>query len=385
MRSRVVRLQDVVDINPTTKCTASDNAEVAFVAMADVSESGQLVRVQRRSLQEVKKGYTAFAVGDVLLAKITPCFENGKAALIEELPTPIGFGSTEFHVLRPSKEIDGRFLFHLVWNPKFRRLGELRMTGSAGQRRVPTAFLSEHAFQLPPIAEQQRIARILDGAESLCRKRRKAICLADEFLRAAFFEKCGDPVSNSMAWPERELSDIGTVTTGNTPSREVAAYYGDAIEWIKSDNINTPSHSLTKAREGLSKLGASAGRIVSEGATLMTCIAGSADCIGNVAMTDRRVAFNQQINAITPAPGVESEFLYALLLFSKLRIQASSTNSMKGMVSKGALEKVKLIWPSESAQKEIAALFRHVQRLVARMEDADPTPLLGTLQNKLFL
>lgn len=179
----------VVDINPSTKATGSVDDLVAFLAMADISEEGRIASIQQRPLAEVQKGYTIFQAGDVLLAKITPCFENGKAAFVESLPTQAGFGSTEFHVLRPTEEVDPRFLFHLVWNPNFRRLGASRMTGSAGQKRVPVAFLSEFEFSLPSLQEQRRIATILDKADSLRRKRQEAIRLADEFLKAVFFER----------------------------------------------------------------------------------------------------------------------------------------------------------------------------------------------------
>lgn len=384
MSRATVRLRDVVEINPATRVSDATEKEVCFAAMADVSEAGHITSFQKRPLLEVSKGYTSFCEGDILLAKITPCFENGKAAVVDRLASSVGFGSTEFHVLRPSSKIDARFLFHLIWNPGFRSRGAKRMTGSAGQKRLPTAFLAEYEFLLPQLSEQKRIATILDKADSLRRKRREAIRLADEFLRSAFYEIFGDPVANNKNWGEREIAEIGKVTTGNTPSRDVDAYFGDALEWIKSDNINTAGHWLTKAREGLSELGATVARTAPSGSTLMTCIAGSPSCIGNVAMTDRTVAFNQQINAVTPLADIEPEFVYALLLFSKGRIQAASTNSMKGMVSKGALEKVRLIWPPVDLQKKFVQVFKQVQRLQSRMEAADGSSLFNALQSKIL-
>jgi type I restriction enzyme S subunit len=188
MSRATVRLRDVVEINPAIRVGDAIEKEVCFVAMADVSEAGRITSFQTRTLLEVSKGYTSFCQGDVLLAKITPCFENGKAAVVEHLASSVGFGSTEFHVLRPSSKIDARFLFHLIWNSRFRRLGAKRMTGSAGQKRLPTAFLAEYEFWLPPLAEQKRIAAILDKANSLRRKRQEAIRLADEFLRASYLD-----------------------------------------------------------------------------------------------------------------------------------------------------------------------------------------------------
>ncbi|KQW98765.1 hypothetical protein ASC94_31215 [Massilia sp. Root418] len=219
MSGAIVRLRDVVEINPGMRVGDVLEKEVCFVAMADVSEAGRITNFQTRPLLEVSKGYTSFCQGDVLLAKITPCFENGKAAVVDRLASSVGFGSTEFHVLRPSDEINGRFLFHLIWNPLFRRLGAKRMTGSAGQKRVPTAFLAEYEFQLPPLAEQKRIATILDKADGLRRKRLKAIRLADEFLRAVFIDMFGDPVSNPKAWKVKSLADLGSLDRGVSKHR----------------------------------------------------------------------------------------------------------------------------------------------------------------------
>jgi type I restriction enzyme S subunit len=294
-----------------------------------------------------------------------PCsYANGNAMALDELNTNL---------------VDLHYLFYYL-----RRRGFADVISGSSQPQITQGGLAKIDVPLPRLEEQQRIAAILDKADSLRHKRQEAIRFADNLLRAAFYEKCGDPFINSMGWPEKTIAEIGVVTTGNTPSREIDAYFGDAIEWIKSDNINTPSHILTKAREGLSDLGKKVGRIAPEGSTLMTCIAGSASCIGNIALADREVAFNQQINAITPALGIDPEFLYTLLLLSKPRIQATSTNSMKGMVSKGTLEKVRLIWPSDDIQKDVANIFRQTRRLLVRMEASDPSPLLNALQERLL-
>ena len=244
--------------------------------------------------------------------------------------------------------------------------------------------LRELPVPLPPLEEQQRIAAILDKADSLRRKRAQAIALADDFLRATFLDMFGDPVTNYRKWPEKEIYEIAKVTTGNTPSREMPENFGSAIEWIKSDNINTPSHWLTKAAEGLSEQGLFLGRTVHAGATLMTCIAGSSSCIGNVAMADRQVAFNQQINALTPFEGTEPEFLYGLLLYSKQRIQAASTNSMKGMVSKGTLERIRLIWPPTALQSAYAMAFRKITILREKQLESEFSPVFLSLQDRLL-
>lgn len=306
----------------------------------------------------------------------------GKTAVFQRADWMGSFGAFCAVVRPDNTKCLPSFLKHVLKSRAF--LGWARSSLGANIKNIRKSELEQFQFHLPSIVDQRRVAAILDNAISLRRKRQEAKRLVNEFLRAAFYDRCGDPVANTMSWPEKPICEIGKVTTGNTPSREVGAYFGDAIEWIKSDNINTPSHLLTKASEGLSELGASLGRIVPAGSTLVTCIAGSAHVIGNVAQADRRVAFNQQINAITPVPSIDPDFLYTLILFSKPRIQAASTNSMKGMVSKGAIEKVRVIWPTADAQREIATLFRKVKQLLGRMEDADPAPLVEALQHKLL-
>src|SRR5205814_833556 len=107
-------------------------------------------------------GYTAFQEGDVLFAKITPCMENGKVAVARSLASNIGFGSTEFHVLRPEKGIDPQLLFYYLLQESFRQNARANMTGSAGQLRVPAAYLANTLYSLAPLAEQRRIVAAIE-------------------------------------------------------------------------------------------------------------------------------------------------------------------------------------------------------------------------------
>ncbi len=203
---------------------------------------------------------------------------------------------------------------------------------------------------LPPLPEQRRIAMILEKADALRAKSRAALAQLDTLAQSIFLDMFGDPAANPKGWPRKHISDIATVITGNTPSRANPDYYGHAIEWIKSDNINTPNYYLTRADEGLSELGRQVGRAVPAGSILVTCIAGSPDCIGNSAMTDREVAFNQQINAIVPFEG-NAHFIYGQLRVAKCLVQQASTAGMKGMVSKSRFERISLILPPSQLQE----------------------------------
>ncbi|WP_192021470.1 restriction endonuclease subunit S [Shewanella sp. WPAGA9] len=204
----LVCLSDVAEINPRCPKEIDETQTVSFVAMASVSEEGNLLNEEPRTLGDTKKGFTYFQRSDVLLAKITPCFENGKSLKPNSISHDVGFGSTEFHVLRAKEEVlDPSYLFYMVWSKAFRFLGEHAMSGAAGQRRVGAEFLKKHNIPLPPLAEQKRIAAILDKADAIRQKRKQAIDLADEFLRSVFLDMFGDPVTNPKGWEKQKLSE----------------------------------------------------------------------------------------------------------------------------------------------------------------------------------
>ena len=180
----------------------------------------------------------------------------------------------------------------------------------------------------------------------------------------------GEPVTNPMGWDRAEVSELGQVETGNTPSREVDEYYGNFIEWIKSDNITLESMYLTRSREMLSNKGLVEGRSVEAGSVLITCIAGSLSSIGNVALTKKRVSFNQQINAISPHEDVDPNFLYGLMLFAKPIIQANATEAMKKMITKSKLEEIVLYKPPLPLQQRFAAVAARYERLCGQQREA---------------
>ncbi|EXB77478.1 MAG: restriction endonuclease subunit S [Acinetobacter sp.] len=239
---------------------------------------------------------------------------------------------------------------------------------------------------LPPLAEQRRIASILDQADELRQKRQQAIEKLDQLLQATFIDMFGDPVSNPKGWDLYKLIDLGSISTGNTPSRDDADNFGNYLEWIKSDNLNNDEDYATTATEYLSEKGAKKGRVVPEGSILVTCIAGSFDCIGNLAMVERKVSFNQQINSITPNDTVILEFLYYLMKISKPIIQNASTNSMKGMISKSKFSEILLPIPSKEKQIQFVELFKKLYGLKVshKLYLSNADSLFKSLQNQAF-
>jgi len=161
----VVKLPEVCQLNPgkPDASRVTGDTQVTFVPMAAVdAELGQITKPILRAYTEVSKGFTAFQENDVIMAKITPCMENGKAAIARGLSNGIGFGSTEFHVLRHNRAILPEYLFYFIRQDSFRGSAEASMTGSVGQKRVPLDFLRDTVLPLPPTNEQLRIVAKLE-------------------------------------------------------------------------------------------------------------------------------------------------------------------------------------------------------------------------------
>jgi type I restriction enzyme S subunit len=155
-----IRLKFTAKINPGKSDSLHDaNSvdEVVFLPMECVSTDGTVDQSNRERVCDLWKGFTYFARGDVLVAKITPCFENGKGALVADLETEIGFGTTEFHVIRAGKRLLKPFLYLITISSRFRGIGERFMTGAAGQQRVSEQFIEDFPIALPPASEQQAI------------------------------------------------------------------------------------------------------------------------------------------------------------------------------------------------------------------------------------
>lgn len=160
----VLRIKRIARINPSRSNgnQLRDPEElVVFLPMERVTAQGKVDCSEFRHIKEVRQGFSHFRKGDVVVAKITPCFENGKGAYLDKLPTDIGFGTTEFIVLRAGPEIEGEYLYLLTALAQFRLLGVESMTGSAGQQRVSPDFVANFTVGLPPIHEQQEILRTI--------------------------------------------------------------------------------------------------------------------------------------------------------------------------------------------------------------------------------
>lgn len=201
-------LGDVCSVNRRIN-KYDDQTPVSFVGMAELDEEAALaIPREDGTFADYKSGYTLFSDGDILAAKITPCWQNAKIG-IANLNQPKGVGSTEFHVLKPSPDLDSRYLLHYLRRPALISEGESRMTGSGGQRRVPANFLEKLPIPLPPLDEQRRIAEILDRIAKCRQHARNAMDAATEFSAASTLQ-------DSQTIPFGEIATVRSGTTNPT-------------------------------------------------------------------------------------------------------------------------------------------------------------------------
>lgn len=384
---RSLRLADICSLitDGTHYTPPNVDSGVPFLTVKNINSQGALdfegcSKITADEFAKAVAGNSAPTIGDVLFSK------DGTVGKVSVVSDHTDFAVlSSIAILRPNFElVDSKYLGYALQSPDALDQALKKKTGSA-IRRIILSDLKNVEIPLPPLPEQRRIAAILNKADALRSKRREAIAKLNQLLQSVFLEMFGDPVTNPKGWPIVALSIYGNVATGNTPPRSAPENYGPGIEWIKSDNLNTRHDYVTKAEEQLSDVGARSARVAPPGSVLVTCIAGSLSCIGNLAITDRRVAFNQQINAVTPQNS-PPEFLYFLLKSAKPLIQDASTNGMKGMVNKSKFSAIQLPAPPIELQKEFSRSFLEIQKLRSLADAAleRQETLFAALQQRAF-
>lgn len=244
----------------------------------------------------------------------------------------------------PKENVDLKYLYYLI---KYLDLGKSN-TGAT----IPHIYFKDYKkrkVRAKSYNEQKYIGKIFELIEGNLITYNRILECYDSLIKSRFVEMFGDP--NMVALNKSiKLSSVAKIITGNTPSRKSLEYYGDYIEWIKSDNIISTNLYISQAKEFLSEQGAAKGRVAPKDSLLMTCIAGSIRSIGNVGICDRSVAFNQQINAIVLKNNINPLYIYWLLKLFKPSIIANVEMSLKGIISKSQLEN--MLIPIIASQEE---------------------------------
>ena len=370
-----------------TSSAAMEGAlEVTFLPMEAIGERGELDLSTNRPVDEVQTGYSRFSEGDVVIAKITPCFENGKGALIRGTATGIGFGTTELHVLTPGPELDGRFLYYATVDPRFRHLGEARMTGAAGQQRVSEDFVRNFQIQVPPLQRQRAIVNYLDRetawSDALITEKERVLGLLSEKRRALISRAVtrgldpNVPLRDSgvpwlgeipVHWDVWKLGHIATIGNGATPSRSEAGYWIDGtIPWLNSSVVN--QYEVTKADQFVTEAALQDYHLpLVKSGSVLVAITGQGMTRGRAVVLSFEAAINQHLAYVeADRSRLDSWFLRWTFLsaYAFLRSVSDDAGGTKGALTCAYLANLRVPMPPISEQRDITAyVANEVQKL----------------------
>ena len=390
------RLRFVVETRLSKKevSTFNPETEVSFVPMEAIREYGGLSLDSTKPLSEVLDGYTYFRDGDVIVAKITPCFENGKGALAKGLSSSVGFGTTELHVLRPSSEVEARFLLYLTFGNHFRLIGEASMYGAGGQKRISGNFVRNFRHPLPSFSEQQAIADFLDREtakiDALVAKKERLIELLQEKRTALITRSVtrgldpNAPMKDSgvewlgeipMHWDVKRVKWVARMESGHTPDKKVDAYWNDGdIPWVSlNDTGYLKNHDYigdTAYYTNELGLANSSARLLPPRSVVFSRDA----TIGLCAITERSMAVSQHFIAWLCSEAVSPEYL--LRVFDAMRSELERL-TMGATLRTIGMPEVKTLTTPVPRVDEQGNIVAHIQKeclrvhlLVAKVEEA---------------
>ena len=386
-------LAEITDFNP--KLQLDDSLEVGFVPMSHAPTNFRdKLRFDPRPWAEVRKAYTHFADGDVIFAKVTPCFENGKAAVVSALPNGSGAGSSEFHVLRPASiDISSTYLLALVKSSSFMHEGEAAMTGAVGLRRVPRGFVENYPVALPPAAEQARIARALDGLltqvdtlkaridalPALIKRFRQSVlasAVAGQLTEAWRAEQSSEfGRADLSGWNQTHFGEICREITVGHVGKMIDQYREEGIPFLRSQNVRPLKFSskniLYVSKEFhssilKSRLEPGDLAVVRSGAPGVTCVIPDSLQIANC--SDLVIA--------RPSQALNSWFgcIYMNSEVAQRNVAANQVGVAQQHFNVGSMKKMPINLPPLEEQTEIVLrveqLFAFADQLEARLTDA---------------
>ena len=328
------------------------DTEVSFVPMADINENQiAFAAKEHRVLGEMGASYTYFTDNDVLLAKVTPCFENGKAGIARNLKNGIGFGSSEFYVLRSSERVLPEWIYFCVTHPLFRQSGVNNMTGTGGLQRVPRNFIEDYEVPLPPLELQREIVaeiegyqRVIDGARAVIDNYRPQIVVDPEWPMVAIGEVCN--LINGRAFKPQ---DWKRADSGGLPI-------------VRIQNLNAPDSEFNYYTGELKDR-----YIINHGQLLFSWSGSRGTSFGAHIWNGGKAILNQHIFKVE-FDQIRATKMYLLYVLN--RAVAEVEQNLHGGVglvhiTKGNLEKIQIPVPSLTTQQAIVAEIEAEQSLVA--------------------
>ncbi len=389
-------IADCVQFNP--KVIQDDAVEVSFIPMADVEPGfvDQCSTRQTKLWAKVKKGFSRFQDGDLLVAKITPCFQNRKSCVAKNLTNGTGAGSTEFHVMRCVSDVDAKFLLFFFKSEYFIRYGVNHFNGTVGQQRVGSQDIKDCLVPVPPFEEQTRIVEKLEAAFAEIDRAEKAYeelqtlsgVLRGQILQEAIQGKLVPQLSEEgvveqigaapddvpfeipKSWKWVQLKSIGQIIGGGTPKTSVADYWNGDISWITPADLgkNTSKWILKGAKSITQKgLDESSAKLMPEGSVVYS----SRAPIGHIAIAAHELCTNQGCKSFVPnAQFITTEWAYYMLIARTRDIQSrASGTTFKEISGKGIGETWVSLPPIAEQQRIVAKvedLLKQVDALSAR-------------------
>lgn len=359
------------------KLTGSD--EVSFAPMEDLGIGVKYLQPRRtRSLDDVSGSYTYFAEGDVLLAKITPCFENGKLGIARGLTNGVGFGSSEYIVLRPEPALDAEFLYYYLARPSFFEEGARTMTGAVGHKRVTKEFVESYPIPIPPLSEQQRIVAILDeafeGIATAKANAEKNLQNARELFDSKLLTLLSD---DERIWTRKTLKEV-SVDFGRGKSkhrpRNDPKLYGGPYPFIQTGDVRGSDHLITEYTQTYSEAGLAQSKLWPRGTLCITIAAN----IAETGVLNFDACFpDSVIGVVVDDAQTTSKYLEYMLHTVKADLKAKGKGSAQDNINLGTFENERFPFPDLLTQKRVVGLLDDLSAEVQRLEDVYVRKLSG--------
>ena len=358
------RLADVCVLNPRlpTDARPDEMTEVTFVPMSAVDEkSGTISKPEVRTYREVLKGYTSFLENDVLFAKVTPCMENGKAAIAGSLANGLGFGSTEFHVLRPTELVLPEYIFHFIRQEAFRDRAASAFVGTGGLQRVPPEFLSRIKLPLPSLPEQQRIVDVLKQAVSVEELRDEAESIIERLAKQRFAEMFGHPAENTKGFETSLFRYFGTLDRGISKyrPRDASHLFGGRYPFIQTGDVSNAGDWITAYKSTYSEAGLAQSRLWPKGTLCITIAAN----IAKAAILEFDACFPDSVVGFTPNDDVCSEYVLYCLRFYQEYFEHRAPKSAQMNINLDTLRTLRMPKPPKALQQQFAAFVQEIRGL----------------------
>jgi type I restriction enzyme S subunit len=386
----LVKLSEVVRINPRNPDVVPAEADhVTFVPMAAVeAETGRFNGSETREWSAVKKGYTRFQENDVLVAKITPCMENGKACVARHLQGLVGAGSTEFHVLRPiTSKVEPEWILRFVNQRCVRHEAKRHMSGAVGQQRVPASFYQDLQLPLPDLKTQQELLerledhdvkidateRALFAIQAKLKQARASILKAAVEGRLVETEPGPTPQSDEhtqlpSGWVWSTLGAQFSIHIGATPKRNDPSLWGGEIPWVSSGEIQF--NRITKTKETITQSGLdnTSTQLHPKGTVLLAMI-GQGRTRGQAAILEIEACTNQNCAAIRMNDsGCNSKYVYWWLYYRYDQTRQLGGGNNQQALNKKRVSEISISLPLPEEQNRIVEAIEHRFSILDQVE-----------------